>query len=163
MKLKKIVESFSRGYIIEQNSDYSKWKRNNVTLRGVKEFGKSNEVYGSFGKGLYTAALSNKAMAKQYGDVYFVVNAIPKRPKKVDSLNEAEIWVQKLINNFCKAHGESYSRQFFEANTTIEDEMLKLGYDGMIIRGRELVNYKPGDVKYFKTEYELQSYYEQIS
>ena len=150
-------------YLNENLDGYSKWKRKNVTLRGIKEFGKHNDVYGSFGKGLYTVPLSNKSMAKQYGDVYFVVNAIPKNPKIVDSLNNAELLRQKLINYFCKKHNKDYDTSFFEANTTIEDEMEDLGFDGLVIKGREMVNYNPRDIKYFKTEYELQRYYETIS
>lgn len=101
-------------------------------------------------------------MAKQYGDVYFVVNAIPKNPKIVDSLNNAELFRQKLINDFCKKHNEEYSTRYFESNTTMEDEMLNLGYDGLIIKGREMVNYKPQNIKYFKTESELQNYYNSL-
>ena len=37
--------------------------------------------------------------------------------------------------------------------------MLKLGFDGLIIKGREMVNYKPENVKYFKTEEELYDYF----
>ena len=102
-------------------------------------------------------------MAKQYGDVYFVVNAIPKKPKIVDSLNNAELLRQKLINDFCKKHNKNYDIRFFESNTTMEDEMLFLGYDGLIIKGREMVNYSPTNIKYFKTENELQRYYETLS
>jgi hypothetical protein len=45
----------------------------------------------------------------------------------------------------------------------MENEMLNLGYDGLIIKGREMVNYTPNDIKYFKTEQELQHYYESLS
>lgn len=157
------------GYIVKQKEilayveeieikDKAKWKRENVTIRGIKEFGKSNDVYGSFGKGLYTVPLSNKKMAKQYGNLYYVVNAVPKNPKKVSSLNDAELLRQKIINDFCKKNNKGYSPSFFESETSMEDEMLKLGYDGLIIKGREMVNYKPKDIKYFKTENELQEY-----
>ena len=142
--------------------EYSKWRRKNVTLRGIKELGKSNDVYGSFGNGLYTVPLSNKSMAKQYGELYFVVNAIPKRPKIVDSLNNAELLRQNLVNDFCKKNGVDYSVKYFNDNTTMEKEMLNIGYDGLIIKGREMVNYAPEDIKYFKTENELQRYYETI-
>ena len=81
MELRKFIATTIREYLNENIEDYSKWKRRNVTLRGIKEIGKPNEVYGSFGKGLYTFPLSNKSMAKQYGSVYFVVNAIPKKTK----------------------------------------------------------------------------------
>ncbi len=162
MKLSEIIATTIRDYFNENVEEYSKWKRNNVTLRGVKELGKPNEVYGSFGNGLYTVPLSNKAMARQYGDVYFVVNAIPKTPKIVDSLNNAELLRQELINDFCKKNGVDYSVKYFNDNTTMENEMLNIGYDGLIIKGREMVNYLPKDVKYFKTENELQRYYETL-
>jgi hypothetical protein len=149
--------------INETIEEYSKWKRKNVTLRGIKELGKPNEVYGSFGKGLYTVPLSNKSMARQYGDIYFIVNAIPKNPKVVQNLNDAEILRYKLIDKYCKENNVNYSLSFFENNTSMENEMIKLGYDGLIIKGREMVNYKPNDIKYFRTENELQRYYERIS
>jgi hypothetical protein len=44
----------------------------------------------------------------------------------------------------------------------MENEMLNLGYDGLIIKGREMINYSPEDIKYFKTENELKNYYEDI-
>lgn len=150
-------------YINENFENYSKWKKSNVTLRGIKELGKFNDVYGSFGNGLYTVPLSNKSMAKQYGDVYFVVNAIPKSPKIVNSLNDAELLRQKLVNDYCKKYNKSYSVQYFNENTTMEQEMLNLGYDGLIIKGREMVNYKPNNIKYFKTENELQQYFNTIN
>jgi hypothetical protein len=148
--------------IAEQFEDYSKWKRKNVTLRGIKELGKPNEVYGSFGRGLYTVPLSNKSMAKQYGDVYFVVNAIPKNPKIVNTLNDAELLRQRLISDFSKKNGKIYDISFFDSNTTMDQEMLNIGYDGLIIKGREMVNYSPNNIKYFKTENELQRYYETL-
>jgi hypothetical protein len=101
-------------------------------------------------------------MARQYGEVYFVVNAKPKKPKIVDSLNDAEIFRQKLVIDFCKKYDKDYDTSFFEANTTMEEEMLNLGYDGLVIKGREMVNYSPSDVKYFKTENKLKSYYETL-
>lgn len=163
MKLKKFIETTIREYLIESSDNYKTWKRKNVTLRGIKELGKTNDVYGSFGKGLYTVPLSNKVMAKQYGDVYFVINSIPKNPKVVDSLNNAEIVRQNIINDFCKKHGKDYDPSFFESQTTMDVEMLNAGYDGIVIKGREIVNYKPINVKYFKTEDELQKYYSTIN
>ena len=65
---------------------YLKWKKQNVTFRGMKSVSEDNNVYDSWGKGLYTVPLSNKAMAK---------------------------------------------------------ELLNQGHDGFIIKGREIVNYKP--------------------
>jgi hypothetical protein len=160
--VKKIKEENSIT-INENIDDYSKWKRKNVTLRGIKELGKTNEVYGSFGKGLYTVPLSNKSMARQYGEVYFIVNAIPKNPKVVQTLNDAEILRYKLIDKYCKDNNVDYSLSFFENNTSMEIEMMKLGYDGLIIKGREMVNYKPNDIKYFRTENELERYHQRLS
>ena len=152
-------------YKFEEEFDqraYLKWKKANVTYRGMKKLGRDNEVYGSFGKGLYTATLSNKAMAKTYGNLYFVVNAIPKKPKIVNSLNDAEIVRQGLIASFCKKNNVDYSPSFFENNTSMDVEMLKLGFDGLIIKGRELVHYEPKNVEYFKTEDEVKSYYDSL-
>jgi hypothetical protein len=142
-------------------SAYLTWKRKNVTLRGIKELGASNNVWGSFGKGLYTVPLGNKSMAKEYGSVYFVVNAIPKKPKVVQGMNAAEIFRQQLVFDFCKAqnHDREYDVTFFENNTSMEAEMKKLGYDGFIIKGREMVNYTPENILYFKTENELEKYF----
>jgi hypothetical protein len=156
------IKSF-KNYLIENQKDFLAWKRKNVTLRGVKTLGKDNNVYSSFGKGLYTAALSNKSMAKQYGDVYFVVNAIPKNPKIVDSLNLAEILMQKIVHDFCKKHGQEYSLSFFDSKTSLEAEMMKMGYDGLIIKGREMVHYKPKGIVYIKTENELKQYFENLN
>ena len=154
------------GRIIQEEFDnfnrweYLSWKRKNVTLRGIKELGNDNEVFGSFGKGLYTTPLSNRSMAKEYGKVYYVVNGKPKKPKVVNNLNEAEIWIQKLVNNFCKENNKEYDLRYFEDNTSIEKEMLDLGYDGLVIKGREMVNYKPKDILYFENEDQLKMYYE---
>lgn len=150
--------------IVEEINDFNRreylsWKRKNVTLRGVKNLGKDNEVFGSFGKGLYTTPLSNRSMAKQYGKVYFVVNGIPRNPKVVNSLNEAEIFLQRIIAKYCKENGQEYGLRYFNDNTTIEDEVMKLGYDGLIIKGREMVNYKPENILYFENEDQLETYY----
>jgi hypothetical protein len=157
-----ITESQIQNIIFEQSRpDYLKWKRKNVTLRGIKELGKHNEVYGSFGNGLYTAFLSNKQMAKSYGKLYFVLNAVPKTPKILHDVNSAEIFLQTLIKNWCKKRGEDYNPRLFHNETTIRDEMLNLGYDGLIIKGREMVNYTPSDdVKYFENESQLFDYYQ---
>ena len=146
-----------------KSPNYLKWKRSNVTIRGIKEYGNENNVYGSFGKGLYTVPLSNLSMAKQYGVPYFVVNAIPKSPKILDGLNSAEMLRQKLVKLFCDKNNKDYSMTFFEENTSMEIEMIELGYDGLIIKGREMVNYTPKDIKYFKNEYELINYYDSIT
>ena len=40
---------------------------------------------------------------------------------------------------------------------------MKLGYDGIIIKGREMVNYTPpDDIKYFNNERALMDYYERL-
>lgn len=148
-----------KDFINESISDFQTWKRKNVTLRGIKEMGKDNEVFGSFGKGLYTVPLSNKSMAKQYGKLYYVVGAIPKNPKTVNNLNDAEIWRQTLVANFCKKHGKDYSLRFFEDNTSIDKEAIELGLDGLIIKGREMVNYLPENILYFDSEIRLEQYY----
>jgi hypothetical protein len=143
--------------------NYLKWKKRNVTLRGILDNNNSAENGGmaKYGQGLYTAFLGNKDLAKQYGKVYYVVNAIPKHPKIVYSTNDAEIFEQEMVTNFCKMHGVPRSNEFFSKNTTIADEMQRLGYDGLVIKGREMVNYTPPDnVLYFSNERELKNYYD---
>lgn len=148
MKLNQIFET------VEYNHrEFLKWKRKNVTLRGVKEFGKENGVYGSMGKGLYTAFLSNKSMAKEYGDVFYVVNAIPKNPLVLDSINSWEIW------SYNKLYHKYGGRRDFEKTTNLNDAIKALGYDGVVIKGREMVNYSPENIQYFKTDRELENYY----
>lgn len=146
-------------------SDYLSWKRKNVTIRGVKEAGEENNAGAMLGRGLYTAFLSNKDLAKQYGKVYFVLGAIPKNPKVFNTLNEWEIWFYNtLVYKYSKEKGSEYpDKRDFTANTTIEDEMQKLGYDGIVIKGREIVNFKPDDnIKYFSNEDQLENYYETV-
>jgi hypothetical protein len=128
----------------------------------MKEVGKENSVYGSFGNGLYTVPLSNKSMAKQYGTVYFVYGGVPKKPKIVNSLNDAEIFRYNLILDFCKKHHKDYDVGFFEEITSMDKEMIQLGFDGFIIKGRELVNYTPTNVNYFKSENELYNFYNSL-
>lgn len=166
--MKTLVSEFQKKIILEyidaHRTDYLKWKRKNVTLRGVKESGKENSAGARFGSGLYTAFLSNKKMAKGYGKVYFVLNAIPKHPKVVQDANMAEIFLQQLINNWSKERGMSYNPDKFFKETDIRSEMLRNGYDGLVIRGREMVNYDPPDnVVYFEHEYQLRNYYDTIN
>lgn len=146
-------------------TNYLKWKRNNVTLRGIKDVD-SNQNGGSamLGRGLYTAHLGNKQLAKLYGKVHFVVNAIPTNPKIFNNLNEFEIWFyNNLVIAYSKANGKDFPDiRDFNAKTTIENELMKLGYDGIIIKGREMVNYKPDHVLYFKDEYQLINYYQNV-
>lgn len=138
---------------------YSLWKRRNVSLRGMKSLGVPNKVSASFGKGLYTVPLSNRSMAAQYGSVYFVVNGIPKNPKTVQGMNSAEIYRYNLIDSYCKHHGKEYDIGFFGSVTDMSTEMVKLGFDGFVIKGREMVNYTPTNIKYFKNESDLVQYY----
>ncbi len=151
-------------------SEYLKWKRNNVTLRGIRDVStgiKGNGTYGSFGNGIYTAFLSNKSLAKDYGKVYLVVGAIPKHPKVVQDRNMAEIFMQELVMYYGKQNGitDYYdAKKDFELKSSIEKEMLKLGYDGLVIKGREMVNYTPDNdkIRYFENEKQLIQYYESI-
>jgi len=144
------------------HKDYLKWKRKNVTLRGVNNgINNPNGGSSSLGKGLYTAVLSYKQLARQYGEVYFVVNAIPKNPKIFSSYNEFEIFLQNLIMKlgYTRYEGQWPDEARFYKETSIEKEIMKLGYDGIILKGREMVNYTPEDIRYFKDERDLQNYY----
>jgi hypothetical protein len=156
--IKEEIQDFNR-------LEYLKWKRQNVTIRGMQEMGKENNGMASFGQGLYTAALSNKELARKYGKVYFVVGAIPKHPKIVNTWNDAEIFLQRVAYNYGKEKGiDDYlnAKRDFDANTNVRDEMLRLGYDGLVIKGREMVNYAPDNdkIRYFETENQLIQYYE---
>lgn len=148
----------------EVRYDFLRWKRQNVTIRGVRELGSENNAGAQFGDGLYTAFLSNRDMARKYGDVYFVVNAKPKTPKVVNNTNDAEIFFQNIVNKWCKERGLKYDPRAFHEETDYKTEMLKMGYDGLVIKGREMVNYNPPDnVLYFKNERELEDYYNKNS
>ena len=127
------------------HKQYLAWKRKNVTVRGIADNrNEDNNGLARFGQGLYTAALSNISMARKYGKLYYVVNAIPKTPKIFNDTNLAEIWLQGNIR------GDSISK-----------EMLEMGYDGLIVKGREMVNYAPpDDVLYFENERGLEMYYD---
>ena len=152
--------------LTESRADFLSWKRKNVTIRGMQEVGKENNGMASFGQGLYTAALGNKELARKYGKVYFVVGAIPKHPKIVNTWNDAEIFLQNVVVQYGKKNSiDNYydAKKEFEVKTNVRDEMLELGYDGLIIKGREMVNYTPEDIRYFETEQELESYYDSIS
>ena len=147
--------------------EYLRWKRKNVTIRGIKDQTKGENDGGAMlGRGLYTAFLSNKELAKQYGDVHFVFGAIPKNPKVFNTLNEWEIWeYNSLIYPYLKKRNLKQDKREFFKRTNIEDEMMKMGYDGIIIKGREMVNYKPdmNEIKFFSNENQLIHYYEFIT
>jgi thymidylate synthase len=82
--------------------------------------------------------------------------------KQTNILEEMHPSIHSWWKDFCKKHNKDYNLRFFEENTTMEDEMLILGYDGLIIKGREMVNYSPDNIKYYKTENELHNYYERL-
>ena len=85
--------------------------------------------------------------------LYLFKNGKPKKPKVFNSLNDWEVWFQR---NFLT----NYDRlSEFEKVTSIRAEMLKLGYDGIVIVGREMVNYTPEDVMYFSNETQLENYF----
>jgi hypothetical protein len=139
-------------------AEYKKWKRKNVTYRGISSDSTLDVANGSsarFGRGLYMVPLSNKTMAKGYGTVYYVVNGKPKNPMVFRDANIAEIWIQQ--NLIFKKYKDARE---FKANTSIEQEMLKLGYDGIEIKGREIVNFTPENVKYYLNDNQLIQHYE---
>lgn len=160
--MKNIIRKLLREALSDKTSHYKSWKRKNVTLRGISknpdEFNGGSAILGD---GLYTAALGNKSMAKEYGTLYFVVNATPKKPKIFNTLNDWEIWFyNNLVYQYSKAKGKDFpDKRDFNQHTTIKAEMTKMGYDGVIIKGREMVNYTPENVKYFKNEDELIVYF----
>lgn len=173
-------------FIVESKDvpSYSVWKRRNVTYRGIKsdnlaEPNDSTAMMNTFisaissmpvpllGDGLYSVPAINKNMAKAYGELYILVNARPKNPKKFRTYNDAAIWIQdKLFYPYLKDKVEDeydkFSRKEFDARTSIADEMLKMGYDGIEIVGREMVNYKPDmdNIRYFENERQLEMYYD---
>jgi hypothetical protein len=147
--------------------NYAKWKKDNVTLRGIKTLGKDNNVNGLWGRGLYTVPLSNKSMAKQYGDLYFVVNARPKNVKIVSDISRAEEFMYSLYLEYCRKHNyleTDYDdvKKYFTQNTDIATEMIENGFDGFEIKGREIVHYKPEHLFYFKNEDELISHFNSL-
>src|SRR5690606_23239630 len=83
-------KQIKKGSVNENSTDYNKWKRNNVSYRGISsksELSTPNYAGELLGKGLYSVPASNKQMARQYGKLYFLVNARPKNPKIFSSLN----------------------------------------------------------------------------
>ena len=164
MKLAKTYEQFlliQESYEDIDRRDYLKWKKKNVSYRWMSEVGEENGGAAMLGRGLYTACLSNKSMTKNYGTRYFVVGGVPKNPKIFNTVNDWEIWLYNtLIAKYSKEKVKEFpDKRDFDENTTIEKEIMKLGYDGVLISGREMVNYTPGQVYYFKTEKEVYDYY----
>lgn len=146
---------------IFNQKEYLRWKRKNVTFRGMAQKGVENGVSARFGDGLYQSYLSNKSFARTYGTVYFVVNGRGKNPKVVQSPNAAEIFIQNIQMKYCKEHNLERLSYFYD-HTTVKGEMLKLGFDSLDISGCEIVNYTPdmNKIKYFRTEEELKDYYQ---
>ena len=139
-----------------------------LCIGGIKKAGtEENGGSAMLGQGLYTAYLSNKSMAKGYGTVYFVVGAKAKHPKLFKTLNDFEIWFYNtLVFNYSKAKGKEYpDRKDFDNETSISEELQKMGYDGIAIVGREMVNFKPNpdEIRYFSNENQLMQYYEFIN
>lgn len=154
-----------RSLIVEELEEFNRkaylaWKRKNVSYRGIREHGEDNGAGATLGLGLYTAALSNKSMTRQYGETFFVVNAVPKNPKAFNTTNEWEIWAQNnLYSQYKTDSGFPDQREFFK-HKTIEGAMQEMGFDGVVIKGREMVNYSPPDnVLYFRDESQVKSYY----
>ncbi len=159
MSIRKTIALILEDYQFD-NKEYLKWKRKNVTIRGMSEIGKYNgNNANTMGEGLYTAPLSNKQIAKEYGDIYFVLGAIPKKPLIVDTLLEWENYLYyKLI--YPKL-GRKSNRKEFDEITTIKEEMVNKGYDGVIIKGREMVKYNPDpeNILFFQNERQLEQYF----
>lgn len=144
-----ILENLIKETKVFNNAQFKQWKRKNVTLRGIADnadnFGVEGNNNGAMlGKGLYIAYLSNKALAKQYGKVAYLVNAKPLNPKKFQYLNDFEVFTQK-----------------FPKGSELEVEFQKLGYDGVDIVGREIVNYKPNEenIIYFYSDRQLENHF----
>lgn len=148
--------------ISNEDLAYRKWKRDNVTYRGISDTtGQDGDNGGMamLGRGLYSVPASNKIMARKYGKLRILVNAKPKNPKIFNTLNEWEIWFQNnVVFPISKAKGKTYP-DGRDVNS-ITDEMLKRGYDGVIIKGREIVNYKPENVRYYENDRQLEMYYD---
>ena len=170
MTSKDVIDEYDlpQTFIIKESTehkDYLKWKRDNVTLRGISHNDTLNSPNGGMamlGMGLYSTPLSNASMARSYGKLYFLVNGKPKNPKIFNTVNDWEIWFYNtLVFNYSKKIGKNHpDKRDFDKNTTIEAEIQNLGYDGILIKGREMVNYKPENVLYFKSENELINYYD---
>lgn len=155
---KLISEDFSK-------KAYSDFVRKHVTYRGMTGDPYADHENGQgamLGRGLYTT--KDKSMARKYGTLWYVVNAIPSNPKIFQDLNQWETWFYNhLVFPYSKAKGLDYpDKRDFIANTTIEAELQKLGYDGIVIKGREMVHFNPKDVLYFPNERQLAQYVESL-
>lgn len=143
------------------DDDFKRWKKDNIVYRGADEvLGDEGDGGGMLGRGLYTTPSSNKQMSKQYGQVRLVADARPKNPKVFRDLNEWQIWAQN--NLYPKDHKGRPDKREFNRTSTIEQAMLDLGYDGIEIKGREIVNFKPENEMYFENEAQARQYYESV-
>jgi len=165
MKLKTISQVLNEA----MDPNYRKWRKNNVSYRGSRKddpLDGIDEYDGKFGKGLYSTPSSNKTMTKDYGTRFILVGAVPSNPLKFRNVNEAEIWLQQMMIRVMKERkkGEDDidSLRNFHKYSSIEKEVTKLGYDGIMIVGREMVLFNPKerDVKVFKTEKQLEMWYD---
>lgn len=159
MKLKTITDSINEA----MSAEFKKWRKANVTYRGSQKdtpFEGITKYDGVMGRGLYSTPISNKSMAKGYGKLFIMVGAIPKNPVVVDSINAWEMFEQKLIMKVLKT--DFPDKREFNKKHKIDEELVKLGYDGVIIKGREMVLYNPNpdEIEYFESEDELEKYYE---
>lgn len=137
--------------------EYLRWKKANVSLRGLSNgVGKENGGMARMGSGLYTAALSNAKMARGFGKLHYVVNGVPRKPKVLWDMNAWEVF---RYNELVKPKYKD--TRDFDDHTDIATEMLARGFDGVVVSGREMVNYAPpDDVMYFTDEQGVRDYWE---
>lgn len=81
--------------IIEEefnNAHYLKWKRDNVTLRGIADiYADDNDAGAVLGRGLYSTPLSNRAIQNTWKGL-FSSKCKTKNPKIFNTINDWEIW-----------------------------------------------------------------------
>jgi hypothetical protein len=90
-------------------------------------------------------------MAKRYGTLFYVYGARPKNPLILNTTLEWEIWSY-----------ENLYEKDMRKSIDVREKMMELGYDGIIIKGREMVNYNPVGIKYFRTEKALEDHYQYL-
>lgn len=138
--------------VFESRNEFLSWKRKNITIRGINN-DSEGDGGGSLGLGLYTAFLSNRKLAKEFGQVVYVLNGIPKNPIIFNSLNEWEVYIYKEF------YSKYPTRYEFNAKSSYNKELTERGYDGVIIKGREMVNYNPENIIYFYSDTQLENYF----
>jgi len=161
------LKTVSASILEAMDPNFKKWRKANVTYRGTREdnpwpLDGIDEYEGKFGKGLYTTPLSNKTMTKDYGKTWLIVGAIPQNPKKFRSINDAEIWLQQYAIKNGEGNDDLDKLRDFWKKHTIADEMVKSGYDGIEISGREMVLFNPvkDKLRAFETERQLEMWYD---